>query len=511
MAITWKNIAAPDLQTNFNKVDLGGGFSKIGEYLSTIGENQRVKEKEGITNTLISDLTRYTGKDGEESLGTLRSSGALVDTLTALGNKVDSKAVMGALLSSQDRLAQENQRIQATQEKDRLLAQKPYVDVADTLIAQGNLEGARNYVTTLAGNGNIDNDISAKIFHAARKAEEDAAQTKRNVDIFNLNQAAGKLRLDEAQRESDTNKTAAELIKQWDAVASKPKPGELVPINEKTPEWEKLQDTEFINVANEFIAKYKLPKTPDGLPDRAKWPEAIDQEFATTVKDRLSALKAPKPDTSTISDRTQAFKQMLIDQGVPTEAIIKFDDLLQKRLAAGNPKLFGEDAAKAEQTQRKAANAEAKLKAIAEDQKRSLERNNLSGNTVSEADGQEAVIKQLKALGMAPDSEDGDAQDRYGYIMEVIADPTFSSIDAKVVNKIINEVVGDRAGNWDIFNWDSRYGKSVKKELLKYKATKKFKEDTDLLLKSRDTLKEASDNFLINRLVAEQVKPSKTK
>ncbi len=199
MALTWKNVDAPSLQTNFNKVDLGGGFSKIGEYLSTIGENQRVKEKEDITNTLISDLTRYTGKDGEESLGALRSSGALSDTLTALGNKVDSKAVMGALLSSQDRLAQENQRIQATQEKDRLLAQKPYVDVADTLIAQGNLEGARNYVNTLASNGNIDTDISAKIFHAARKAEEDAAQNQREQARFNLSQATGKLQLDEAQ------------------------------------------------------------------------------------------------------------------------------------------------------------------------------------------------------------------------------------------------------------------------------------------------------------------------
>lgn len=511
MAITWKNITAPDLQTNFNKVDLGGGFSKIGEYLSTIGENQRVKEKEDITNTLISDLTRYTGKDGEESLGTLRSSGALADTLTALGNKVDSKAVMSALLSSQDRLVQENQRIQATQEKDRLLAQKPYVDVADTLIAQGNLEGARNYVSTLAGNGNIDNDISAKIFHAARKAEEDAAQTKRNVDTFNLNQASGKLRLEEAQREVDTNKTAAKLLEQWAATASKPKPGELVPINENTPEFKKLQDTEFINVANEFIAKYKLPVTPDGLPDRSKWPEAIDQEFTKTVDERIGALKATKPDTSTISDRTQAFKQLLIDRGVPTEAIIKFDDLLQKRLAAGNPKLFGEDAAKAEQAQRKAANAEAKLKAISEDQKRSLERNNLSGNTIGEADGQESVIKQLKALGMAPDSKDGDAQDKYSYIMEVIADPEFSNIDAKVVNKIINEVVGDRAGSWGIFNWDSRYGKSVKKELLKYKATDKFKQDSALLLKSRDAVKEVSDNFLTNRLVAEQLKPSKTK
>ena len=200
MALTWKNVDAPSLQTNFNKVDLGSGFSKIGEYLSTIGENQRVKEKEDITNTLISDLTRYTGKDGEESLGTLRSSGALVDTLTALGNKVDSKAVMGALLSSQDRLAQENQRIQATQEKDRLLAQKPYVDVADTLIAQGNLEGARNYVTTLASNGNIDNDLSAKIFHAARKAEEDAAQTKRQIASSDLQQKLGNIQLQEAEQ-----------------------------------------------------------------------------------------------------------------------------------------------------------------------------------------------------------------------------------------------------------------------------------------------------------------------
>lgn len=209
MAITWKNIAAPDLQTNFNKVDLGGGFSKIGEYLSTIGENQRLKEKEDITNTLISDLTRYTGKDGEESLGALRSSGGLADTLTALGNKVDSKAVMGALLSSQDRLAQENQRIQATQEKDRLLAQKPYVDVADTLIAQGNLEGARNYVNTLASNGNLDTDISAKIFHAAKKAEEDAAQTNRQIGSYNLQQQLGSMQLEEAnrkrQQEQDTN------------------------------------------------------------------------------------------------------------------------------------------------------------------------------------------------------------------------------------------------------------------------------------------------------------------
>lgn len=511
MAITWKNIAAPELQTNFNKVDLGGGFSKIGEYLSTIGENQRVKEKEDITNTLISDLTRYTGKNGEDSLGTLRSSGALADTLTALGNKVDSKAVMGALLSSQDRLAQENQRIQATQEKDRLLAQKPYVDVADTLIAQGNLEGARNYVNTLASNGNIDNDISAKIFYAAKKAEEEAAQNKRNIDSFNLNQASGKLRLEEAQREVDTNKTATELLKQWETVASKPKPTEMVPINENTPEWKKLQDAEFLTVAKEFIGRYNLPVVSDGSPDISKWPNTIKQEFTTTVEDRLGALKAPKPDTSTISDRTQAFKQALIEKGTPTEAILKFDELLQKRLAAGNPKLFGEDAAKAEQAQRKAANAEARLKAISEDQKRSLERNNLSGNTVSEADGQEAVIKQLKALGMAPDSKDGDAQDRYSYIMEIVSDPAYSNIDSKVVNSIINKVVGKRAGSWDIFNWDSGYQDDIKKELNAYKATDKFKRDSTLLLKSRDTVKEASDNFLTNRLVAEQVKPSKSK
>ena len=511
MAITWKNIAAPELQTNFNKVDLGGGFSRIGEYLSTIGENQRVKEKEGITNTLISDLTRYTGKDGEESLGALRSSGGLADTLTARGNKVDSKAVMGALLSSQDRLAQENQRIQATQEKDRLLAQKPYVDVADTLIAQGNLEGARNYVTTLAGNGNIDNDISAKIFHAARKAEEDATQTKRNVDTFNLNQATGKLRLEEAQREVNTNKTAAELIKQWDTVASKPSGISTGFYGESTPEFAKAASDIQREIDSTISTKYKVPLDDSGVLDTSKLSKAASDEYDQLFRNRLAGLKVPKPDTSTISDRTQAFKQMLIDQGVPTEAIIKFDDLLQKRLAAGNPTLFGADAAKAEQAQRKAANAESKLKAIAEDQKRSLERNNLSGNTVGEADGQEAVIKQLKALGMAPDSKDGDAQDRYSYVMEIVSDPEYSNIDSKVVNSVINKVVGKRAGSWDIFTWDSGYQDDIKKELNAYKATNKFKQDNALLLISRDTVKEASDTFLTNRLVAEQVKPSKTK
>ena len=213
MAITWKNIAAPELQTNFNKVDLGGGFSKIGEYLSTIGENQRVKEKEDITNTIMADLTRYTGEDGAKSLGTLRSSGALVDTLTALGNKVDSKAVMGALLSSQDRLAQENQRIQATQEKDRLLAQKPYVDVADTLIAQGNLEGARNYVNTLASNGNLDTDISAKIFHATKAAEDAAAQTKRQIASSDLQQKLGNIQLQEAEQKRKAEVAAENFYK----------------------------------------------------------------------------------------------------------------------------------------------------------------------------------------------------------------------------------------------------------------------------------------------------------
>ena len=418
---------------------------------------------------------------------------------------------MGALLSSQDRLAQENQRIQTTQEKDRLLAQKPYVDVADTLIAQGNLEGARNYVTTLAGNGNIDNDISAKIFHAARKAEEDAAQTKRNADTFTLNQAAGKLRLEEAQREVNTNKTASELIKQWDTVASKPSGISTGFYGESTPEFAKAASDIQREIDSTISTKYKVPLDDSGVLDTSKLSKAASDEYDQLFRNRLTGLKVPKPDTSTISDRTQAYKQMLIDQGVPTEAIIKFDDLLQKRLAAGNPKLFGEDAAKAEQAQRKAANAESKLKAIAEDQKRSLERNNLSGNTVGEADGQEAVIKQLKALGMAPDSKDGDAQDRYSYVMEIVSDPEYSNIDSKVVNSVINKVVGKRAGSWDIFNWDSGYQDDIKKELNAYKATNKFKQDNALILKSRDTVKEASDNFLTNRLVAEQVKPSKTK
>ena len=210
MAITWKtNLDAPKLQTGFSDVNLLSGANDLMKYLVTTNDNARLKEKEDITNTLISDLTRYTGKSGEESLGALRSSGALADTLTALGNKVDSKAVMSALLSSQDRLAQENQRIQATQEKDRLLAQKPYVDVADTLIAQGNLEGARNYVSTLASNGNIDNDISAKIFHAAKTAEDAAAQNKRQIGSYDLQQKLGNIQLAEAEQKRKAEIDAA--------------------------------------------------------------------------------------------------------------------------------------------------------------------------------------------------------------------------------------------------------------------------------------------------------------
>ena len=277
MAITWKNIAAPELQTSFNKVDLSGGFSKIGEYLSTIGENQRVKEKEDITNTLMADLTRYTGKDGEESLGALRSSGALADTLTALGNKVDSKAVMGALLSSQDRLAQENQRIQATQEKDRLLAQKPYVDVADTLIAQGNLEGARNYVNTLASNGNLDTDISAKIFHATKAAASS-----------DLQQKLGNIQLQEAEQKRKAG-VDAENFYQFLQTGVMPTATGSVPTSPSTPAITAPEPTKPTEITNERMMDEALARgatkgvAPSVIPDAPPIPAHATSTFTAST------------------------------------------------------------------------------------------------------------------------------------------------------------------------------------------------------------------------------------
>lgn len=196
--ITWRNLTAPQLQTNFEDKSLKG-FTDLLSGLAQ--QNQFAKEKEikDTTEALKSSFFNYTGKEGEDALNTLRSSGQFGEMLGALGNKVDQNAVREALLGTQTRLGQENQRAQLQTERDRLLAQKPYVDAVDLLTAQGDTEGAKAYLTGLTQQNVLDTDFAAKAFGSLSSAEN--ALQDRTTKI-----ALDTLRLENAKREQEVLK-----------------------------------------------------------------------------------------------------------------------------------------------------------------------------------------------------------------------------------------------------------------------------------------------------------------
>lgn len=196
MAITWRQLAAPQLQTNFQDNSLKG-FSDL--FSGLVQQNQFAKEKEkrDITETLKSSFFNYSGKEGEEALGTLVSSGQFGKMMTGLGDKVDQDAVRQALLGAQTRLTQNNERDRLQTERDRLLAQKPYVDATDLLISQGKLDEAQAYATGLNQQGVLDNDLSSKVFGALRDANQGILQGK--TAQLNYDNAVAKQQAEQAK------------------------------------------------------------------------------------------------------------------------------------------------------------------------------------------------------------------------------------------------------------------------------------------------------------------------
>lgn len=424
--ITWRNLNAPQLETNFQDNSLKG-FADLFSGLAAQNQYAKDKEKADATEALKSSFFNYTGKEGEESLNRLRDSGQLTSMLEGMGDKVDAEAVRNAFTTSQTRLQQDNLRQQTAAERDRLLAQKPYVDAVDLLISQGDLPGAKAYVSGLSQQGVIDNSLGAKMFGALTSAEE-TGQTKEAKRLAGLTAA------EKAKQQLESDNLVKQLGASWQQISSA-MPEEEIPI------------------------------------------------------------------------LAQEFKRNALANGMPIDVVSRFDEELRKRFSLQKPYDFGEDKAAEAQSQKALNMLSNNLNVLTADNTRVLNKAGLSGTTLGEDAGLEPIVKRLEGLGMSPNSKDGDAQDRYSYVMEVLANPAFATVDSNVAKRIIEKVVADRSGDW--VNLDSGYKRDIEKELRSYLATEKYKEDAKKINDGKSAVQEAADALFEAQRSSLQLIPKK--
>lgn len=495
--ITWRNLNAPQLQTNFQDNSLKG-FNDLFSGLAQQNQFAKEKERADATEALKSSFFNYTGPEGAQALDALRSSGQFGEMMGALGNKVDQNAVREALLGTQNRLGQENQRAQLQTERDRLLAQKPYVDAVDLLVSKGDLAGAKAYATGLNQQGVLDNDFASKVFGVIGSAETAAQDTS-------TRQALAKINLGKVQKAEQNDALVNNLMSKWETAARAPEvSGEFYGMS--TPQYAAEAKKRENAISNVISQTFGVPLNERGVLDTSKLSGAALDAYNKMYADQLSNLQVPKP-TSSISERTQAFRQAALAQGVPVDVVSQFDKTLQERLSLEAPRAIGADANVAASDQAGLNARKNKLDAITEDTKRTLSKSGLSGITLNDTQGLDPVIKKLKDLGMSPDAKDTDAQDRYSYVMELLATPDYENVDTNVVNKIIDKVVGSRAGKFDIANWDRGYRDDIKKALDTYVASKDYTTHKNAILGAREKVNEASTDFFDARLKALHLKP----
>lgn len=492
MAITWRQLAAPQLQTNFQDNSLKG-FSDLFSGLAQQNQFAKEKEKADITENLKSSFFNYTGQDGAESLNTLVSSGKFGEMMASLGDKVDQDAVRQALLGTQARLTQNNERDRLQAERDRLLAQKPYVDAIDLLISQNKLDEAEAYATGL-NQDVLDNDLSAKVFSALRDAKASFTDTSNR-------QAIAKITLDKAQRTEQNDVLVNKLMSEWERVAKPETPStEFYGID--SPQYA-AEANKRLNAINSVISQtFKIPLV-DGVLDTSELTGSALDTFNKMYQDQVANLQVPKPG-STLSDRTQAFRQAALAQNIPVDVVSQFDKTLQERMKLESPSPLGQDVDTIKREQQKLTTLKAQAEAVDEEVKRKLSEYGLSGNTLADISGQDAIIEKLKKLGITPNAKDGDVQDQYSYIMAAIADPKFASVDSKVVANIIDKVVAKRSGS--LFSLDVGYRGDIMDEIFKYMRTKEFVQNTNAILEAKEKAAKVNNAYFNARMSAAQPK-----
>ena len=191
MPITWKNISGPDFSSGNALMKSGGesitgGLNSLAKAAQTYGtqqEDQRVAVRDDNTQTFLDQINQMKTMDGYTNQADQFNQSALS------GQNVDASAIMAAYgqqkTDIRDSISADNSFAAsqyAKSEQDRGIAEKPFINEINSLVAAGDIAEA---TAMLEANPNAVADTSG-LYNSIRQATQDQTQYTQGQDAYNL-------------------------------------------------------------------------------------------------------------------------------------------------------------------------------------------------------------------------------------------------------------------------------------------------------------------------------------
>ncbi len=217
MPITWKNISAPDF-TSGNALmksggeSISGGLASLAKAAQTYGtqqEDQRVAVRDDNTQTFLDQINQMKTMDGYTNQADQFSQSALS------GQNVDASAIMSAYgqqkTDIRDSISADNSFAAsqyAKSERDRGIAEKPFINEINALVASGDTEGAKALVDSNPGK---IADTSG-LYNAITNAERDNLKFEQGQNAYGQGQDAYNLGLNQAAQNQDAASIVSQVV-----------------------------------------------------------------------------------------------------------------------------------------------------------------------------------------------------------------------------------------------------------------------------------------------------------
>jgi len=217
MPITWKNINAPDFSSGNALMKAGGesitgGLNSLAKAAKTYGtqqEDQRVAVRDDNTQTFLDQIDQMKTMDGYNNQADQFSQSALS------GQNVDASAIMSAYGQQKgdirDSISADNSFAASQYEKserDRGIAEKPFINEINALIASGDTVGAKALVDSNPG-GIAD---TSGLYNAITNAERDNLKFEQGQITHGQQQDAYNLGLNQAAQNQDAARIVSEVV-----------------------------------------------------------------------------------------------------------------------------------------------------------------------------------------------------------------------------------------------------------------------------------------------------------
>ena len=215
MPITWKNINAPDFSSGNALMKAGaesmtGGLDSLAKAAKTYGtqqEDQRVAIRDDNTQTFLDQIDQMKTMDGYNNQADQFSQSALS------GQNVDASAIMSAYGQQKgdirDSIIGDNSFAaskQAESERLRGIAEKPFINEINALIASGKTAEA---TAMIKANPDAVADTSG-LYNAITDAERNNLKFDQSQTLYDQSQEADALRVNQNAQTQD----AASIISQ---------------------------------------------------------------------------------------------------------------------------------------------------------------------------------------------------------------------------------------------------------------------------------------------------------